>query len=189
MCNNYVFKPPSGDLFSQLKLGDDLTYPEGKPNLEPTEVRIGNRAPVVMRHEGAPALLMKPWAWKSPQGRPVFNFRSEGRDFGTSTRCLIPACGFFEFTDAQPGETRKTKWLFEMKDHEDFWIAGLIKQDAFSMLTCEPGPDVAPYHDRQIVLLAPDEGIGWLDLTRPQADILKPVGKGTLTVKQVYPPV
>lgn len=32
-----------------------------------------------------------------PKGGPVFNFRSEGRDFSKSNRCLIPASAFFEF--------------------------------------------------------------------------------------------
>ena len=32
-----------------------------------------------------------------PRGGPVFNFRSEGRSFANSNRCLIPATAFFEF--------------------------------------------------------------------------------------------
>jgi putative SOS response-associated peptidase YedK len=31
-------------------------------------------------------------------GAPVFNFRSEGRHFANSTRCVVPASAFFEFT-------------------------------------------------------------------------------------------
>lgn len=33
-----------------------------------------------------------------PKGGPVFNFRSEGRQFAGSKRCLVPASAFFEFT-------------------------------------------------------------------------------------------
>jgi hypothetical protein len=33
-----------------------------------------------------------------PGGAPVFNFRTEGRHFAKSNRCLIPASAFFEFT-------------------------------------------------------------------------------------------
>jgi putative SOS response-associated peptidase YedK len=187
VCNNYVFRPPDDRLFSHLKLGGALNYPFGKPNLEPTDVRIGDRAPVVTRHDDAPALMMMPWAWKSPQGRPVFNFRSEGRDFAGSQRCLIPACGFYEFTDALPGEKRKTKWLFEMPAHLDFWIAGIVKHDAFAMLTCAPGPDIQPNHDRQVVLLAPEDGLAWLDLSQPEADLLRAAPEGSLTVRRVFP--
>ena len=188
MCNNYVFRPPDDRLFSHLKLGGDLNYPFGKPNLEPTDVRIGDRAPVVTRHDDAVSLMMVLWAWKGPQGRPVFNFRSEGRDFSGNQRCLIPACGFYEFTDAMPGEKRKTKWLFEMPEHPDFWIAGIIRQDAFAMLTCTPGPDIQPYHDRQVVLLRPEQGLDWLDGPQDGADLLAPAPGGTLTVRRIFPP-
>jgi putative SOS response-associated peptidase YedK len=33
--------------------------------------------------------------------------------------------------------------------------------EAFTMLTMEPGPDIAPYHDRQIVILTAPIGAGW----------------------------
>ena len=188
MCNNYVFRPPDARLFSHLKLGGDIAYPFGKPNLGPGEVRIGDRAPIVLRYEGEPALIVAPWAWKSPQGRPVFNFRSEGRSFAGSERCLIPADGFFEFTDAQPGETRKTKWLFSLSGHANFWIAGIVKHGAFAMLTTDPGPDVKPYHDRQVVVLEPERGLDWLDLRRPEAELLRPLEAESLTVERVWPP-
>src|SRR3546814_8239380 len=88
-------------------------------------------------------------------GKPVYNFRSEGREF-TSNRCLILADGFYEFTKPEePGQKRKTKWLFTMRDHPWFCIAGIWRQgpagEAFTMLTMDAGEDVAPYHHRQII--------------------------------------
>ena len=121
------------------------------------------------------------------QGRPVFNFRSDGRSFADSLRCVIPADGFYEFTDAEPGQKRKTKWLFTMRENPSFWIAGIIKQGAFAMLTTEPGPDIAPYHDRQIVLLEKGRAMEWLDLTRTETALLAPVPAGVLAVAKVYP--
>ena len=89
-----------------------------------------------------------PWAWKTPRGKPVFNFRSEGRRFGKSDRCLIPADGFYEFTAPRDAKQRlKDKHLFTLRDQPWFWIAGIVKHGAFTMLTVEPGPDIAPYHD------------------------------------------
>ena len=40
------------------------------------------------------------------------------------------------------------------------------------MLTIEPGPDIAPFHARQIVVLPPERGMDWLTLSKPEADIL-----------------
>jgi putative SOS response-associated peptidase YedK len=118
----------------------------------------------------------------------VFNFRSDDRSFANSQRCVIPADGFYEFTDALPGQKRKTKWLFTLVDAPAFWIAGIIRDDAFAMLTTTPGPDIAPYHDRQVVLLEPSRAMEWLDLTTPEASLLRALPAGRLAVQQVFPP-
>ena len=69
-------------------------------------------------------------------------------------------------------------------------IAGLLRTDeavgeAFTMLTTEPGPDVAPYHNRQIVVLPPAEFARWLDPQIPARAVLKPLPAGELEVEQV----
>ena len=53
---------------------------------------------------------------------------------------------------------------------------------SFTMLTTEPGADVAPYHGRSIVPLSPDDGLDWLTLARPQTDILAAPAPGSLDV-------
>ena len=57
--------------------------------------------------------------------------------------------------------------------------------DAFTILTTEPGPDVAPIHDRQVVVLDRSDWLAWLDLTRPEAELLRPLVTGALQVEQV----
>jgi putative SOS response-associated peptidase YedK len=39
--------------------------------------------------------------------------------------------------------------------------------EAFRLLTTEPGPDVTPIHDRQMVVLDRPDWLAWLDLTWP----------------------
>jgi putative SOS response-associated peptidase YedK len=51
------------------------------------------------------------------------------------------------------------------------------------MLTTAPGPDIEPYHDRQICLLHPEQGGAWLMLDREQKKLLASPPKGTLTVR------
>lgn len=191
MCNTYRFRPFADQPFEELRqIGIPLEFPEGRPNIEPRdEIRIGDTAPVVTRTAGGAALRMTKWAWTSPQGRPVFNFRSDGRSFATSQRCVIPADGFYEFTDAMPGQKRKTKWLFTLVGSPAFWIAGVIRDGAFAMLTTTPGPDIAPYHDRQIVLLEPGQAMAWLDLITPEAELLQPLPAGRLAVERAFPPL
>lgn len=187
MCNNHRLHVPLNQIADPFRaVQRPLTFPEGQPNLEPREYRIGDRTPIVTMGEAGPELAMTTWSWRGPGGKPVFNFRSEGRSFSSSTRCLIPSDGFFEFTDPKVGG-RKTKWLFTMRGQDWFWILGVIRDDAFAMLTTAPGDDVAPYHDRQVVLLPPGAGLHWLDLSAAQDLMLQPSPAGSLEVRRVWP--
>lgn len=189
MCNEYQLILPFDDVIETFnRTGDPLTFPGGMPNFGPmASIRIGDRAPIIIQGSTGPQLILTPWAWKSPQGRPVFNFRTDDRSFANSARCLVPADGFFEFTDAEPGQKRKTKWCFTLSGESIFWIAGVVKDGTFALLTTEPGADIAPYHDRQIVLLRPEAGRHWLDLSRPQPELLRALPEGSLSVEKVFP--
>jgi len=80
------------------------------------------------------------------------------------------------------GEALDARWGIR-KGHDWFWIAGIVKQDAFAMLTTAPGPDMNPYHDRQICVMEPEVGMHWLKLGVPETDILRAPPKGTLRVR------
>jgi putative SOS response-associated peptidase YedK len=53
------------------------------------------------------------------------------------------------------------------------------------MLTTAPGPDVAPYHDRQVAVLDRANWARWLDPSVSAKIILKPLPPGNLRVEQV----
>ncbi len=188
MCNNYrlIERVPAEELFA------DLAAPEGMPNFEPREdIRITDRAPILrLGRSGTVELVQRRWSWPGPGGRPVYNFRSEGREFRHG-RCLILADGFYEFTPhTDPRSKRKHKRLFTLKGSPWFAIAGLWRDDphvgeAFTMLTCAPGPDVAPYHSRSIVVLPPAQCGRWLEPATAERDILRPPPAGSLAVEQV----
>ena len=147
-------------------------------------IRIRDSAFVVRLAGGALEGSMTTWAWPGPRGAPVFNFRSEGRDFSRSDRVLVLADGFFEYTAPRAaGVKLKDRHLFTLAGEDWFWIAGLVREGCFSLLTTAPGPDIAPYHDRQIVTLAPSEGMAWLNLSQPERAILRPSPAGSLQVR------
>ncbi|MFB9794962.1 SOS response-associated peptidase family protein, partial [Shinella granuli] len=120
----------------------------------------------------------------------VYNFRSEGREFA-SNRALILSDGFYEFTDpTEKGKKRKDKWLFRKVGEPVFAIAGIWREteevgEAFTMLTMEPGPDIAPYHDRQIVILEREAWADWLDPSVSAKTLIKPLPAGSLSAEQV----
>lgn len=184
--------------FSQTKIADAIAafgagpfpafgWADGMiPNLpaDAPPIRIRDTAVVVRLANGALEGAMTTWAWAGPKGAPVFNFRSEGRDFGHSDRVLVPADAFYEYTAPQAkGVKLKDRHRFIMTEADWFWIAGIVKEGCFSLLTTEPGPDVAPYHDRQIVTFGPAEGLDWLTLARPMGDMLRAAPGGTFTAQ------
>lgn len=186
MCNSYRLKKGAAeiaDVFSELKL--PLRFEDGRvPNLEPRDsVRITETAPIIRSAEGGLELVERPWSWRGPSGAPVFNFRSEGRRFPPEARRAIPTDGFYEFTaDEDPKARRKVRWLFTMPGEDLFFIAGHAAPQAagaWTMLTVEPGPDIAPFHNRQVVVLRPEAAAAWLK-GAPEAEILRPAPAGTL---------
>ena len=169
MCNLYRLHK-GADAIRQLfaSQGLQLSFPEGVPNLEPRDIRITDPAPIVrMGQDGGLEMVIRRWSWPAPNGKPVFNMRSEGRSF--TNRCLAVADAFYEFTQPEdPKAKRKDKWLFEPVEGELLGIAAVTRTDplvgeAFSLLTAEPSPEVAPIHNRQVVLPRPDQWLSWLD--------------------------
>lgn len=194
MCNDYRLEI---DIASIAEDFDDLQIkldaPEGMPNVPAREdIRITDSAPIVRSGErrGSGELVNRRWSWPGPRGKPVYNFRSEGREFA-SHRCLILCDGFYEFTDpADKAQKRLDKWLFTLKGHRWFAMAGVWREyeegEAFSLLTMDAGPDVAPFHHRQIIPLARESLIDWLDPEVPAEQVLRWMPGGSLDVIQVY---
>ena len=53
------------------------------------------------------------------------------------------------------------------------------------MLPMEPGPDIVPYHDRQIVILDRSAWAGWLNPSIPASSLIAPMPAGALSVERV----
>ena len=192
MCNLYrMEKAPDAIAALARELGQQVLFPEGVPNAEPRDVRITDRAPI-LRAAGNSAveLVERRWSWPGPTGKPLFNYRSDGRRFPPEGRCVALADAFYEFTaPADPKAPRKDRWRFTWKGHDWFGIAAIIRADArvgeaFTLLTCPPGPDVAPYHNRQVVLLSPAACFRWLDPASPDEPFLHPLPAGSLTAER-----
>ena len=197
MCNDYRLLTDVATIMEGFaELGIAIDAPEGIPNVAPrNDVKITDVAPIVRAAEDGDAqskaaLVQRRWSWPGPNGKPVYNFRSDGRAFG-SGRCLIVTDGFYEFTTPDDAaKKRKDKWLFTLRDEPWFCIAGLWRRhdvvgEAFTMLTMPPGPDIAPYHDRQVAILRRADWAAWLNPQVPARDVLTPLPAGQLAVEQV----
>lgn len=194
MCNDYEQHIRYAEycrMMQELALGmpphqSELDLPQAR------DVRIGDTGPAMRAADGnVVELVPMTFGFPPPEGRkggPVFNFRSEGRSFAESRRCLIPASAFFEFTGTK---YPKAKHRFTLNDAPFMAIAGLWREGqgnqppSFTMLTTEPGSDVAPIHNRQIVVLRPPDWKRWLDLSKPEKELLRPLPEGSLHVEEV----
>ena len=188
MCNLYTQTKSVDEIariFRDLQM--PLHFPEGAPNLAARDIAITDPGAIVRAATNDYELVLRRWSWAGQNGRPVYNFRSDGREF-SSSRCLVVADGFYEFTTpTDPKQKRKDRWLFTAPDGSMLGIAGLVRKspdfEAFTMLTTEPGPDVAPYHGRQIAVIPQSDWKAWLNPSTPARDLLLPLSEGSLTVQ------
>jgi putative SOS response-associated peptidase YedK len=195
MCTRYSLERPEAAIARvAVALAAKLApLPEGamRPRYN---VALTSRAPVVVAGASGPELREMVWGLVSVAGREQLlrrmlpNARAETaaqlsafRQGMAQRRCLVPACGFYEWCT-----TGKVKWphLFTRRDGEPFALAGIwepgshAEPDTFCVLTTAPNALVARVHGRMPVILTPEAMSRWLareplsavalaELTRP----------------------
>ena len=177
------------ELFGKARAPLDMTT--GLPNLAPVdEVKPTDVSPVVGGTAGSARLAMLKFGFPPPRpkARPVVNLRAEGRVFDNrerTGRCLVPVSSFYEFTgDRYP----KARWVFRDAEAPFLALAGIWRAGeagegaAFALLTTEPGPDVAPYHDRGVIPVLSERWADWLFAESFPADVIAPPAAGRMTV-------
>lgn len=141
-------------------------------NISPTQV-----IPIVVqRNDFSLDLEMVSWGFplhmKDKPEKPIFNARAETvyekrlfKSAFETSRCLIPATGFYEFSGPRGN---KQPHYFTLKDTEIFSFAGLWKpsndgKDATCcIITTTPNEVTEPVHNRMPVILKRDDEITWL---------------------------
>ncbi len=191
MCNDFGHDIPYGVLveaFSDIRI--PVRFPQAAPNLEPREdLWPAETAPVIRQIAGGAEFATLRWGFPPPRPKagPIINVRSDGRRFRAG-RCLVPVSHFFEFTGAR---SPKSKWKFTRTGAAWFCLAGLWRPasqdagDAFALLTTSPGPDIAPIHDRQVVVVDRANWATWLSGDANETTLLVPLPAGALGVAQV----
>ena len=216
MCNRYGYLAPISrlvDEFSQTRI--PLVFKGGLvPNLEPREhIRPTNTAAIIRPLDpAAPSagveLIDARW-WLIPffhrkgvkDWKPMCtNARAETvattatyREPFKRRRCLVPAMHFFEWTGEKGS---KIMWKFTKAGSDLFCFPGLWDRaqtadgpvDSFTIVTCAPGRDCEPYHNRQPVILERDQWATWLDLTADPTPILKAGAAGAISVARAMEP-
>lgn len=129
-----------------------------------------------------------PWGLKPKEhgGRPFHLVRSEGRTFPTH-RCLVPATEFRLTRGGRP-------YRFSLADGDWFYFAGIWRPasagwpEAYAILTVTANAEVAPYHERQMAVLRRQQRMDWLELSRAEDELLRPLPRRTFHVEPVFVP-
>lgn len=136
-------------------------------NLAPTQRHF-----ILQGQRGERRLVPSTWGFPSTTGRFLINGRVEAaqrrpafREAWRERRCVVPACGFYEWT----GRARQRRPLRFHPAQGLLALAGLFEPPdegrewpRFVVLTTAANEDVAPIHDRMPVLLSPEAIDPWL---------------------------
>ncbi len=95
---------------------------------------------------------------------------------------------FYEFTGAKSPKVRRR---FTLAGSPIMGVAGLWRETEVTsrgrsrLLTCEPGPDVVSFHNRQIVVLKPTDWRSWLKLKKREDELRSPLRGDALSVETI----
>lgn len=184
MCGRYALYGPRRRSREDNRYLDGLDAFPARYNVAPTDampiVRVtdGDVAPVAARWG-----LVPPWAKDVRIGARYINAVSEtlatnkvfGPPFRRRQRCLVPACGFFEWETRPDGS--KQPYYFTSPDDTLLAFAGLWDVwcqpngeplPSYTILTVAPNDFVARFHDRMPVVLEARDYERWLQDDDPR---------------------
>ncbi len=138
------------------------------------EVQPTNEVPVVNNDR---QILPLHWGLKVDwNNKPIINARAETlaekQTFQPllENRCLVPATAYFEW---RKDEKLKIKTRIQSNNGELVAFAGLIDDDTFTIITCQPSPSIAYIHGRMPVILDPASEAVWLSADNAYEDVTK----------------
>jgi putative SOS response-associated peptidase YedK len=201
MCGRFALTTPQSAVREHFRAAAFAEPPEGpRYNICPTQT-IG----VVRLEDGARVLdamrwgFVAPWAKRLDEPPLLINARGETiaekpafREACRTRRCLIPASGFYEWSQAA-GKGKDPWWLEPaaggLVAFAGVWSAfraeaGPIRTVA--IVTCAASPDIAMIHHRMPVVIAPEDYGLWLgEAGRGAAPLMKPAPEGFFATRRV----
>ena len=169
MCGRYNFSKNSSSPMVQ-KVLENLQ--ERQIVVKTGEVNPGDVAAVIASNRKlAPQAFGMKWGYKLPDGKLIFNARSETAaqkamfaDGMRQRRCLIPADCYYEWQKTSQG---KQKYQLAPSNANGFFLAGIYRIEqgsaVFSVLTKEPVESIAFIHHRMPVILPREAMSDWLN--------------------------
>lgn len=179
MCGRFHFPQESNDEMLHTVLE---RLEQRNATVKTGDVFPGDVAAVIASNRSLkPQAFAMEWGYKLPDGKRVFNARSESAaskvmfaDGMKQRRCLIPAAFYYEW---QKTPHSRVKYAIAPKESKGFFLAGIyLIEDGvpvFSVLTKAPADAIAFIHDRMPVILPQEVMLDWLNPRYHGEEILK----------------
>ena len=201
LCGRYTRPFESDDLEDRFELSNNIGPIEQSYNVSPGEYSY-----IVTKNSPKKGVKMK-WGYIAPwekdpskaKFKPI-NARNDKLTGGfykqsfTSTRCLVPAGGYYEWRKLQiEGKPFKQPYYFKLKNEDIFSFGGIysVHKDAegkenyfYAIITTEPNSLQKPIHDRMPLIIPREKEDEWLDTDKPK-ELVKPFDSELMEVWRV----
>lgn len=158
MCSEFEQDPNPADLAIRFEL---IELP---PQINMAFIRPTGQALIIGMNKQP---MIAGWGFEAGwDTKPLINARSETLTEKKSfqphleTRCIVPATGYSEW---RKEDGKKLRNRIHPSDQTLFSMAGLINDNKFTIMTCQPCPEIAYIHNRMPVVLTPEGEKSWLD--------------------------
>ena len=182
MCGRYYIEEE--DTAEELqRIIDTLNrrYNGNHPAKTKGEIRPNDIVPVIANTPARqPGVFAMKWGYTMPDGRPIFNARSETAatkplfaDGIKQRRCIIPATLYFEW---EKRGTQKIKHAIFPTGSDMIYMAGIYRIEgqraSCAILTRTPADCIKHIHDRMPVILPREAVSDWLNLQYDPHEVL-----------------
>ncbi|MFN3642733.1 MAG: SOS response-associated peptidase [Gemmobacter sp.] len=202
MCGRFTLTHPVSAMAHLFDAAPANDLPEGpRYNICPTQPVLA-----VLPGDGRRRLVALRWGflpvwYRTPTDGPlIINARSDTvavkpafRDAIRTRRCLIPASGFYEWTEGAGGA--RLPWYIRAADGAPLAFAGVWQEwrgaDGAQIASCaivstDAGPDMARLHHREPVTVSPEDWRLWLgEAGRGAAVLMRPRPAGFYAMHRV----
>ena len=199
MCGRFTLTDPAEAIarLFDARPGNDLP-PGPRFNICPTQAVLAVTSDAGRRLRALRWGFVPDWYDKPTGGPLLINARAETvaekpafRAAIRARRCLIPASGYYEWETTPEGA--KLPWYIRRADGAPLVLAGLWQDwgecaqiTTCATLTTAAGPCTAHIHDREPVLIAPDDWPLWLgEAGHGAARLMRACVPGTLVAHRV----
>ena len=197
MCGRLTLTHPNTALAALF----DASLANGLPDSPRFNICPTQAVPVVTASSGLRLLAPMRWGlvpswYKTPTDGPlILNARSDTvaekpafREAIRQRRCLVLASGFYEWSAGPDGA--RLPWYITRSDGAPMALGGLWQAwgdlVTCAVVTLNAGPNLEPIHDREPLILNPDQWPLWLgEAGHGAARLMQPTPAGSLVARRV----